>query len=166
MYYGGEIMPASNTENTTRNTTSTSTNPNNTVINTGIDQLDLELIEREINGCLIAIIANLVLIESSIKNRQIILDREMGIEPSAPLEATQLAALSSSLTLLSNAILENIAYTRLIEREQTIEAGTAQGTIIPNINITTGFRITLLGNSIKLIGAIQRLQEQGEITIL
>ena len=154
------------TSNTTGNTSNTSANPGNNLLNTGNDQLDLELIEREINGCLIAIIANLILIESSNKNRQIILDREMGIEPSNALEATQLAVLSSSLTLLSNTILEDIAYTRLIEREQNIETGTAQGTIIPNINITTGYRVTLLGNSIKLIGAIQRLQEQGEITIL
>ncbi|WP_238885231.1 hypothetical protein [Clostridium sp. YIM B02551] len=163
-------MPANSTGNQTTNATTNTSTPSggtsNNVINTGNDQLDLELIEREIQGTLISIIANLALIASATKNRQLILDRKKGIEPSNPLEATQLAALSSLLTLHAATILGEIAEIRLVEREQNIESGIAKGTITPNINITFGYKVVISGLVFRAIGALQRLQEEGEITIL
>ncbi|MDD7793147.1 hypothetical protein [Clostridium sp. 'White wine YQ'] len=163
-------MPANRTGNQTTNTSTNTSTPSggtsNNVINTGNDQLDLELIEREIQGTMISILANLSLLASANKNRQLILDRQNGIKSSNPLEATQLAALSSLLTLCSATILSEIAEIRLVEREQNIESGTAKGTITPNINITFGYKVVISGLVFRAIGALQRLQEEDQITIL
>ncbi|GKU24937.1 hypothetical protein [Clostridium folliculivorans] len=132
----------------------------------GNDKLDLALIQKEKSASLIIILAYIILINSAIKEREIILKRQRGINTSNDLEPTQLVVLSSSLTLIGNILLGDIAYTRLRELEKSIRSGESNFSITPNLNITTGYTLSILGSIFKTVGVIQRSNEQAQMTIL
>ncbi|MBK1811631.1 hypothetical protein JHL18_13485 [Clostridium sp. YIM B02505] len=132
----------------------------------GDDKLDLALIQKEKSASLIIILAYIILINSANKEREIILKKQRGINTSNDLEPTQLVVLSSSLALVGNIFLGEIAFARLRELQKNIQSGESNFSITPNLNITTGFIFSILGSIFKTIGVIQRANEQAQITIL
>lgn len=133
---------------------------------TGNDELDLELIEKEISGSILVIFAYIILIISADQARQSILENAEGMKSSSGSQSAELAAFGSGLVLLSNIILGEVAFARLKELQDSIEAGTSTLSIIPNLNISTGYSFTILGNMFKSLGAFQRVAEQAQTTIL
>lgn len=133
---------------------------------TGNDILDLKLIDHEILAAFICIIAYIILIISAKQDREVILLREKGIQKPNNLNPSELAAISSSLVLLSSLILGQIAFIRKDETANNILSGVSKSSIIPNINITNGYSLTIIGSVLKTLGAVQRAQEQKNITIL
>ena len=132
----------------------------------GNEKLDLALIQKEKSASVIIILAYIVLINSANKERDILLKRQRGIETTNDLEPTQLVILASFLSLVGNILLGDIAYTRLREVEKNIQSGESNFTITPNLNITAGYTLSILGGIFKTVGVIQRANEQAQITIL
>lgn len=122
------------------------------------DKFDLELIDEEILGATIGIMANIILISTSLENRKIIL----GLESADTLQPSQLSVLSSSLTLISILILSKIAFARLKEAEVKNKTTSNKTSIIPYENISEGYTVNILGNIYKLIGAIQKSNIQAQ----
>ncbi|QAA32526.1 hypothetical protein [Clostridium manihotivorum] len=139
---------------------------NISVRRSGNTALDLALIEKEKIAAFTIILGYTILIISANKERNILIQREQGIEPQNESEPTRLVVLSSIMTLLANILLGDIAYSRLRELEKNISSGESKFSIIPNLNITRGYSIIILGNILKTIGVIQRAQEQAQITVL
>lgn len=132
----------------------------------GNEKLDLALIQKEKSASVIIILAYIVLINSANKERDILLKRQRGIKTTNDLEPTQLVILASFLSLVGNILLGDIAYTRLREVEKNIQSGESNFTITPNLNITAGYTLSILGGIFKTVGVIQRANEQAQITIL
>ncbi|GFP76110.1 hypothetical protein [Clostridium fungisolvens] len=132
----------------------------------GNDKLDLALIQKEKSASLIVILAYIILITSANKEREIILKKQRGISTSNDLEPTQLVVLSSSLTLIGNIFLGEIAFVRLRELQKNIQSGESNFSLTPNLNITTGFMFSIIGSIFKTVGVIQRANEQAQTTIL
>lgn len=132
----------------------------NTSVNiTEKDKLDLELIQIQITGSIIGLLTYIVSIISANQSRQIILQRATGMQSSNTLHPEQLAALSSFLSLLKDIILGNVAFVRLKELEDSIKSGTSKLSITPDVNIVTGYSLDVLGNFIKLLGNLQKVNE-------
>lgn len=148
------------------NSRSTNRDNNITIRSTGNDRLDLQLIQTEISTSLIVIFAYIIIIISGYQDRYIILQRQRGIDASKFLHPTRLVILSNILSLYANLIFSNIARTRLIELEKSIVSGQSNLSITPNVNITAGFSFSIIASILKTVGAIQREQEQAQITVL
>ncbi|MEQ8198975.1 MAG: hypothetical protein ABRQ27_13420, partial [Clostridiaceae bacterium] len=65
----------------------------------------------------------------------------------------------SILSLLKDIILGNVAFVRLKELEDSIKSGTSKLSITPDVNIVTGYSLDVLGNFIKLLGNLQKVNE-------
>ncbi|GFZ29819.1 hypothetical protein CSC2_03450 [Clostridium zeae] len=148
------------------NTRATNSANNITIRSTGNDQLDLQLIQTEISTSLVVIIAYIIVIISGYQDRYIILQRQRGIDATKFLHPTRLVIISNILGLYTNLIFRNIAQTRLLEVENSIASGQSNLTTTPNVNITAGFSFSIIASLLKTVGAIQREQEQAQITIL
>ena len=132
----------------------------NTSVNiTEKDKLDLELIQKENTGSTIGVLACIVRSISANQSRQIIFQKAKGIQSSNTLQPAQLATFSSFLSLLTSIILGNVAFVRLKELEDSIKSGTSKLSITPDVNISTGYSLDVLGNFIKLLGRLQKLNE-------
>lgn len=134
-------------------------------------ELDLYLIDQELLGSIIAIIAYIILIVSSQQSRKVLLQGQMKTSNSdsnndTNLNPTELALISSWLSLLSIIILAQVAFRRLSELQAQVESGSSHIPLTPNIYITTGFIFSIVANIIKVIGAQQRYALQRPVTIL
>ncbi|WP_160680421.1 hypothetical protein [Clostridium sp. C8-1-8] len=139
---------------------------NISVRRSGNTALDLALIEKEKVAAFTIILGYTILIISANKERDILIQREQGLKPQNESDPTRLVVLSSIMTLLANTLLGDIAYSRLRELERNISSGESNFSIFPNLNITRGYSIIILGNILKTIGVIQRANEQAQITVL
>lgn len=131
---------------------------------TGNDELDLELIDKEIQGCYIAIISYIILIASAKQDRLTILEESTGFTPTST--ATELAALSSYIALASSLILGEVAFERLNEIEKNIASGITNASILPNIEIANGYVFSIIGNMLKVSGTVGKVKEQANTSIL
>lgn len=124
------------------------------------DSLKVNLSMNEMLGATFGIVGFTALFISAEQDIMEITQNKNRTEmPGAPSAAPDIAALASMFILLANFVLTQIAAERLKEREKDIEAGNSTASIIPNINITNGFAISLLGSAVKAIGALQRVSE-------
>lgn len=131
---------------------------------TGNDELDLELIDKEIQGCYIAIISYIILIASAKQDKLTILEESTGFTPTST--ATELAALSSYVALASSLILGEVAFERLNEIEKNIASGITNASILPNIEIANGYVFSIIGNMLKVSGTVGKVKEQANTSIL
>ncbi|OPX44643.1 hypothetical protein [Clostridium thermobutyricum] len=131
---------------------------------TGNHELDLELIDKEIQGCYIAIISYIILIASAKQDRLTILEESTGFTPTST--ATELAALSSYVALTSSLILGEVAFERLNEIEKNIASGITNASILPNIEIANGYVFSIIGNMLKVSGTVRKVKEQANTSIL
>lgn len=131
---------------------------------TGNHELDLELIDKEIQGCYIAIISYIILIASAKQDRLTILEESTGFTPTST--ATELAALSSYVALTSSLILGKVAFERLNEIEKNIASGITNASILPNIEIANGYVFSIIGNMLKVSGTVGKVKEQANTSIL
>lgn len=131
---------------------------------TGNHELDLELIDKEIQGCYIAIISYIILIASAKQDRLTILEESTGFTPTST--ATELAALSSYVSLTSSLILGEVAFERLNEIEKNIASGITNASILPNIEIANGYVFSIIGNMLKVSGTVRKVKEQANTSIL
>lgn len=131
---------------------------------TGNHELDLELIDKEIQGCYIAIISYIILIASAKQDRITILEESTGFTPTST--ATELAALSSYVALTSSLILGEVAFERLNEIEKNIASGITNASILPNIEIANGYVFSIIGNMLKVSGTVRKVKEQANTSIL
>lgn len=131
---------------------------------TGNHELDLELIDKEIQGCYIAIISYIILIASAKQDRLTILEESTGFTTTST--ATELAALSSYVALTSSLILGEVAFERLNEIEKNIANGITNASILPNIEIANGYVFSIIGNMLKVSGTVRKVKEQANTSIL
>lgn len=131
---------------------------------TGNHELDLELIDKEIQGCYIAIISYIILIASAKQDRLTILEESTGFTTTST--ATELAALSSYVALTSSLILGEVAFERLNEIEKNIASGITNASILPNIEIANGYVFSIIGNMLKVSGTVRKVKEQANTSIL
>ncbi|MGV3026563.1 hypothetical protein ACED96_12670 [Clostridium thermobutyricum] len=131
---------------------------------TGNHELDLELIDKEIQGCYIAIISYIILIASAKQDRLTILEESTGFTPTST--ATELASLSSYVALTSSLILGEVAFERLNEIEKNIASGITNASILPNIEIANGYVFSIIGNMLKVSGTVRKVKEQANTSIL
>lgn len=129
---------------------------------------DINLTLREILGAIIGILGYAILIISAKQDIIEILQSQTRTEPpNDPASAPRTAATSSLFLLAASLILGQVAYARLRERETDLQSGISTTSIIPNINITTGSMISILGNIFKATGTQQRASEPAaRITII
>ena len=116
--------------------------------------LEFELLETEEFASLVTVASYFVLI-SVIKKQELIELKE--IPPNNALG--ELLSLSVWVRVYTSLLFTITAFTRLEERERNIAAGTETGSIEPNINISLGSFISLIGIFIVAIGIQQRAQE-------
>jgi hypothetical protein len=130
--------------------------------------LDLNLALREILGAIIGILGYIILIVSAKQDIIEILQSQSRTEPpSDPAPAPRTVATSSLFLLAASLILSQIAITRLKEREIDLQTGITTPSIVPNINITIGSMLSVLGNIFKSIGTQQRASEPtARVTII
>jgi hypothetical protein len=127
---------------------------------------DLELLRYEELAAFIFILGYTILVvavENSIKMM-------IGTEDSTSAGGTgltpaELTSISSWLRFLASVILSVVATIRLEERKARIESGEETGTINPNVKITTGGWLSTIGVFLIALGAQERVQEAGVITI-
>jgi uncharacterized membrane protein YidH (DUF202 family) len=149
---------------------------------TGTNELDLELLRKETTATFISILASVIVLISIQKSRQVIFNRiaqenqqqgnqqtqqnqqqQSNSSKPTPSEITLLALF---VGLVSNLIYTKIAFIRFDEISSQIQAGTTNRTTTPNINIIVGFLIIIIGSLLKITGAIQRINEDAQVTIL
>lgn len=78
---------------------------------------------------------------------------------------SEIATFASCLGVFTILIYVRISFIRLIEISNNIQAGNTNFTIIPNILGAVGLSYSAIGNILKTIGAIKRVDEEGEIII-
>ncbi|MDP4090562.1 MAG: hypothetical protein Q8930_15030 [Bacillota bacterium] len=128
---------------------------------------ELCLINREIFGAIVLIIAYVILIISAEQDRQQILQEQAGVQGQNPnLNPVGLAAAASWLTLTGVIILAGIAFQRLEELQSEVQSGSSKTPLMPNINIAAGYILSILANTIKAIGVQQRYELQQPVVIL
>lgn len=79
---------------------------------------------------------------------------------------SEIAAFASCLGIYVVLSYINFSFIRLYEVYNNIQEGNTNFTITPNINITIGFTYSCIGTLLRIIGAIQRVDEESQITIL
>lgn len=77
----------------------------------------------------------------------------------------ELSAIAACLGVYTILIYTRVAFIRLNQIYNQIQAGTTNFTLTPNINITTGFLYSVVGNLLRAIGVIQRIEEEAEIVV-
>ncbi len=132
---------------------------------TGNAQLDLELIDKEISATYIAIFAYIVLLFSAHEDKQIIYNRLRGTEPTNAVSPNRLVALSNSLVLIAYIIFGNVADSRYVEIVESEAIEDTPLTPTPNLNISKGYNIAIVGCIFKVLGAMQRVNEEDIITL-
>lgn len=124
--------------------------------------LELELLETEEFASIVSVTTYLFLI-SVIKRQELIELKEL---PTS-IEIGDILSFLSWMRVYTNFLFTITAFTRLEERIKNIEAGKETGSIEPNINISLGSFIGLIGAFILAIGVQQRAQEApGRIIII
>lgn len=130
--------------------------------------LDMILINFEKLGAVLGILAYTILLGSA-QQAEKELVREQ-ITPKSPIvtpTSSQLSVNAVTLSLITGLILSTVALIRLKERERNIALGTDTNPITPNINVTLGSWIGILGTSSVLLGALQReTQSRRGLTII
>jgi carbon starvation protein CstA len=129
---------------------------------------DLILIQRERKAAIIAITAYLFILLSTYQAEAQVIAEEKKEKAKNPIgNSAQTAAIGSVLLLLNIIILAQVAFRRLNEKQEKLMKGEKTDSIIPNINISTGYAIGVLGNTLRALGSLQRASEAGsQITIL
>ncbi|GEM_PF-6903458 len=148
-------------------------------VNTGMEQsnpsmlsdkasFELNLTLKEILGAIVDIIGYIILIISAKQNINEILQSQNRTEtPDEPSPAPRTAATATLFFMAASVIFAQVAAARLREREINLQAGITTGSIIPNINMTTGSVLSVLGNILKVIGTQQRASEPtARVTII
>lgn len=79
---------------------------------------------------------------------------------------SQIAAFASCLSVYTIITYTRISFIRLNEVYNNILAGTSNFSIGPNVSITTGFIYSSIGTLLRTVGAIRRVEEEAQITIL
>ncbi|WP_297418178.1 hypothetical protein [Clostridium sp.] len=79
---------------------------------------------------------------------------------------SEIAAFSSCLSLYATLLYTRISIIRFNEIYNKIQAGATNFSITSNLNITTGFIYSVIGSLLRTAGAIQRVDEEGKLTIL
>lgn len=78
---------------------------------------------------------------------------------------SEIATFASCLGVFTILVSVRISFIRLIEIYNNIQNGTTNFTILPNVLGTVGLSYSAVGNILKTIGAIKRVDEEGEIII-
>ena len=129
---------------------------------------DFELIQYERLAAFIGITAYIILLIASDQSEAKLIAEETedkSLESTGDPSVT--TAIASFLLFLNTIILANNAFVRLYKKKQDIINGKETDSIVPNINISTGFIFGIIGNSLRLLGALQKASESGDnITIL
>ncbi len=161
---------------------------------TGNDQLDLELLNIELQTSYVDLLATVLGIISAVKAKQIIIQRMMQQQQSPSQQEQQnqqqdqqqnqqngqnqqksdvqhptpseIAAFASCLGVYVILSYTRVSFIRLNELYNNIQSGKSNFSITPNINITTGFVYSCIGTLLRTVGAIQRVEEEAQITIL
>ncbi|WP_017211024.1 hypothetical protein [Clostridium beijerinckii] len=161
---------------------------------TGNDQLDLELLNIELQTSYVYLLATVLGIISAVKAKQIIIQRMMQQQQSPSQQEQQnqqsqqqdqqqngqnqqksdvqhptpseIAAFASCLGVYVILSHTKVSFIRLNELYSNIKSGKSNFSITPNINITTGFIYSCIGTLLRTVGAIQRVEEEAQITIL
>ena len=156
---------------------------------TGNDQLDLELLNIELQTSYVDLIATILGIISAVKAKQIIIQRMMQQQQSPSQQEQQnqqsqqngqnqqksdvqhptpseIAAFASCLGVYVILSYTRVSFIRLNELYSNIQSGKSNFSITPNINITAGFVYSCIGTLLRTVGAIQRVEEEAQITIL
>lgn len=127
---------------------------------------DLCLIQKERFAAIIAIIAYLIILISTNQAEAQVIAKEKNLEYKGPSSAKS-AAIGSTLLLINVIILAQIAFTRLRNKQEELMKGEETSSIVPNINLSAGYAIGVMGNTLRAIGSLQRAREEGDqITIL
>ncbi|WP_238859343.1 hypothetical protein [Clostridium sp. YIM B02569] len=79
---------------------------------------------------------------------------------------SEIAAFASCLGVYVILSYTRVSFIRLNELYNNIQSGKSNFSITPNINITTGFVYSCIGTLLRTVGAIQRVEEEAQITIL
>jgi hypothetical protein len=155
---------------------------------TGNDELDLQLLDIEISTAYIDILSTILGIISAVNAKQLIFERIMQQQNGQNQQnqntqnqqngqtqqqsntshptPSEIAAFASCLGIYVIFSYTKVSFIRLNELYNSIQAGTTNFSITPNINITTGFVYSCIGTLLRTIGAIQRVDEEAQITIL
>lgn len=157
-------MPSYNYSTNNESTNNPSIN-SASIRQTGNAQLDLELIDKEISATYIAIFAYIVLLFSAHEDKQIIYNRLKGTDPTGAVSPNRLVALSNSLVLIAYIIFGNVADRRYVEIVESEAIEDTPLTPTPNLNISKGYNIAIVGCILKVLGAMQRVNEEGIITL-
>jgi hypothetical protein len=130
--------------------------------------LNLELLEGEKSSSYLVLLAFAVLIISANREKANILYKNTSTDTKySPFQnPSQLVFIASALDLLANIMLGKIAFTRLLQRERMFISGEDKRSILPNVNISRGFLLVILGDALITLGTFQRANEEAENTII
>lgn len=128
--------------------------------------IEIELIEIALFTSAISILSGYIFLKASSKALNTEYSRLSGIEPPIiPPTVAQIVVIGAIISLINNLILTFLAFTRLKQRENSIREGTTTLSLVPNINISIGSLLGLIGSVFLTTGAIQN-ERQSRITII
>lgn len=78
---------------------------------------------------------------------------------------SEIATIASCLGVYTILIYTRVSIIRFYELYSQIQDGTSNFSLTPNINITVGFLYSVIGSIIRTVGAIQRVDEEAQVTI-
>ena len=78
---------------------------------------------------------------------------------------SEIATIASCLGVYTILIYTRVSIIRFYELYSQIQDGTSNFSLTPNINITLGFLYSVIGSILRTVGAIQRVDEEAQITI-
>ncbi|MZK51115.1 hypothetical protein [Clostridium beijerinckii] len=153
---------------------------------TGNDELDIQLLDIEISTAYLDILSTILGIISAIKAKQLLLEKIMQQQNCQSQQNSQnqqseqnkqqpntshptpseIAAFASCLGIYVIFTYTKVSFIRLREVYNNIQANTTNFTITPNVNIITGFVYSCIGTLLRTIGALQRVNEEAQITVL
>ncbi|WP_163195563.1 hypothetical protein [Clostridium thermarum] len=120
---------------------------------------DFQLIQKDKIGSVIGIIGYIFAFIAANQAESELISEKYGNKGILNNLAAQTAAIATMFLLISLIIRGGNAFVRLYENQEQLMKGEEVNSIIPNIYTTSGFALGIMGNTLRLVGALMRANE-------
>lgn len=127
---------------------------------------EFNLINREQVSAGLSILANFLLLLSTLIAVKTLKSRKSGMTSSAYPTSTQVTALAVQIFIVGSVVFVLTAYDRLIQRRDELQSGEELGSLLPNKFILLGALVSLFSNVLIAIGVGIKEKQEGQITII
>lgn len=127
---------------------------------------EIELLEIENIGNIITIIAYLIFFASALMSIKMEQSAQTGSNLKVTPAPSEVVANGSFVYALGSLVIFAVSLERTKQRSEQLQAGTASGTLLPNLWISVSTLLTFISALALIKGSQLRVLEEGQITII